>query len=36
MWDRNYTGGFALIVAGNESSKPNIEDLEFPSEVFFK
>ena len=36
VWDRNHTGGFALIVAGNENSKPNIEDLEFPSEVFFK
>lgn len=36
IWDRNHTGGFALVIAKDEYYKPMIKDLEFPSEVFFK
>ena len=36
VWDRNHTGGFALVIAKNENSKPMIKDLEFPNEAFFK
>ena len=35
VWDRNHTGGFALVVA-KENFKPIIKDLEFPSEAFFR
>ncbi|TLD79674.1 peptidase C39, partial [Helicobacter sp. MIT 11-5569] len=36
IWDKNQTGGFALIIADKENSKPAIKDLEFPSERFFR
>ncbi len=36
IWDRNHIGGFALVVANKENSKPLLQDLKFPSEVFFR
>lgn len=35
VWDRNHTGGFALVVTNKENSKPLLQDLKFPNEVFF-
>nr|WP_290879552.1 cysteine peptidase family C39 domain-containing protein [Helicobacter sp.] len=35
IWDRNHTGGYALVVTNKENSKPLLQDLKFPSEVFF-
>ncbi len=36
VWDRNHTGGYALLVANKDKARPLITPLQFPSRNFFE